>query len=76
MPQSPVFRRVARRHAAETLYRVEQTVSSPERLEAIEAFLIKANSGATFDDRLDLLRSKVITNLTRLLPHRSAPAYG
>ncbi|WP_306478212.1 type II toxin-antitoxin system RelE/ParE family toxin [Methyloversatilis sp.] len=49
---------------AETLHRVELT-DSFERLEAIEASLIEADAGATFDDLLDQLRNTIIPNLAR-----------
>jgi plasmid stabilization system protein ParE len=65
MPQSQVFRSVARRHVAEDLCRVELADSFLARPEAIEAFLIEADAGAAFDDLLDQLRSTVIPNLAR-----------
>ena len=50
---------------AETLFRVELTASFLERLDAIEAFLVEANAGPTFDTLLAELRATVIPNLRR-----------
>ena len=85
MPQSPLSRSVARRQVAEDLHRVELTDSFLARLEAIEAFLIEADAGATIDGLLDQLRSTVLPNLARFprigrryLDHlpQSAEAFG
>lgn len=48
---------------AEHPYRVQLTASFLERLDAIEAFLLKADAGFAFDDLLAELRTTVIPNL-------------
>ena len=50
---------------ADPSYRVELTASFLERLDAIEAFLVKADAGLAFDDLLAELRATVIPNLRR-----------
>ncbi len=47
------------------MYRVELTASFLQRLDAIEAFLVKADAGFAFDDLLAELRATVIPNLRR-----------
>ena len=49
----------------EPLYRVELTASFLERLDAVEAFLVAADTGFAFDDLLAELRATVIPNLRR-----------
>lgn len=46
-------------------YRVELTASFLERLDAIEAFLLEADTGFAFDALLAELRATVIPNLRR-----------
>ncbi|MFM2448115.1 MAG: hypothetical protein RIS44_565 [Pseudomonadota bacterium] len=50
---------------AEDIYRVELTASFLEHLDAIEAFLSKADAAFAFDDLLAELRATVIPNLAR-----------
>ena len=50
---------------ADPLYRVELAASFLERLESIEAFLVKADAGFAFDDLLAEIRATVIPNLRR-----------
>lgn len=50
---------------ADRLYRVELTASFLERLDAVEAYLVEADAGLTFDDLLAELRATVIPNLKR-----------
>lgn len=50
---------------AESVVRVELTVSFLERLAAIESFLTEAGAGAAYDRLLDELRATVIPNLRR-----------
>lgn len=50
---------------AEPLVRVELTASFLERLDAVEAFLLEADAGPTFDTLLAELRTSVIPNLSR-----------
>ncbi len=50
---------------ADKLYRVGLTRSFLERLDAIEAFLVEAGAGFTFDTLLAELRATVIPNLRR-----------
>jgi plasmid stabilization system protein ParE len=50
---------------AEDGYRVEVAARFPERLDAIEAFLTKADAAVAFDDLLVELRATVIPNLAR-----------
>ena len=50
---------------ADTLYRGELTASFLERLDAIEAYLVKADAGFAFDKLLAELRATVIPNLRR-----------
>lgn len=50
---------------AEDLYRVEPTASFLERLDAIEAFLTKADAAFAFDDLLAELRAAVFPNVAR-----------
>lgn len=47
------------------LYRVELTASFLERLDAIEAFLVKADAGFALDNLLAEIRATVIPNLRR-----------
>ena len=50
---------------ADRLYRVELTASFLERLDAIEAFLVKADAAFAFDELLVELRATVFPNLAR-----------
>jgi hypothetical protein len=50
---------------ADPLYRVELTASFLERLDAIEAFLLKTDAGFAFDTLLAELRATVVPNLRR-----------
>ncbi len=50
---------------ADKRYRVELTASFLERLNAIEAFLVKADAGFAFDALLAELRATVVPNLRR-----------
>ncbi len=50
---------------AEDLYRVELTASFVARLDAIEAFLTKADAAFGFDELLAELRATVIPNIAR-----------
>lgn len=53
------------RSVADERYRVELSASFLERLDAIEAFLVKADAGFAFDALLAELRATVIPNLQR-----------